>query len=401
MALRTTLHDWHASAGARFVEFGGWEMPLLYTTIVEEHLTVRRAVGVFDVSHMGKIVLEGPGAHSVLDFVSPGAVPRIPGRCAYTQLLRSDATIVDDVIVTCLAEDRYFVVCNAGPRETVVDFLHATLASVPRAPVGPTIRDVTTDYLCLAVQGRRAADVIQRLTPDDLSQVRPFEGVLLRPTPRRAEPSTPAALPSEIGGWGAQASRGAAIRGPDQPTVSTGDAVLATRTGYTGEDGFELFPPADAGRAWWEALLAEGTASGILPAGLGARDTLRLEKGFVLSGQDFDGRQTPLEVRSGWIVDWDRDFQGKPALEAQRARGDHPRLVGLRMCDRAIPRRGCRVLASGVPVGVVTSGTMSPSLRVGIALASVGFAHTRTGARVDVEIREEPHPAEVVRLPFL
>jgi aminomethyltransferase len=174
-----------------------------------------------------------------------------------------------------------------------------------------------------------------------------------------------------------------------------------TRTGYTGEPGFELFPTAAEGFGVWEGLLKAGSDLGARPIGLGARDTLRLEKGYLLSGQDFDGRQTPLEVNSAWIVKWERPFLGREALEAQRARDDYRRLVGLRMDGRGIPRHGHRVLLRGSEVGAVTSGTMSPSLRVGIALASVDKVASAIGTSLEVDIRGVPHPARVVKLPFL
>jgi aminomethyltransferase len=184
-------------------------------------------------------------------------------------------------------------------------------------------------------------------------------------------------------------------------TVSGGPRFLATRTGYTGEPGFELFPPAVPGRRLWESLVARGLNLGVKPIGLGARDTLRLEKGYLLSGQDFTGTQTPLAVASAWIVKWDRPFLGREALQAQQARDEYPRLVGLKMADRGIPRHECPVLASGSRVGTVTSGTLSPSLRVGIALASVDRAHAAVGTNLEVDIRGVAHPAQVVRPPFL
>ena len=187
-----------------------------------------------------------------------------------------------------------------------------------------------------------------------------------------------------------------------EPSVSDGrTAFLATRTGYTGEPGFELFPTSGEGLAVWEALLRSGEDLGIRPIGLGARDTLRLEKGYLLSGQDFDGHQTPLEVNSAWLVKWDRPFLGREALERQRAREDYRRLVGIRMDDRGIPRHGHPVRFSGKEAGQVTSGTMSPSLRVGIALASVDKSASAVGTPLDVDIRGTSHPAHVVKLPFL
>ena len=396
MALRTALHDLHRAAGARFIEFGGWEMPLQYTGILEEHFAVRRSAGLFDVSHMGKLFVEGRDAPSFLDRVSANDVPRAPGRARYTHLLRDDGTIIDDVIVTCLAEDRYFVVCNAGSRPTVIEWFEDHRSGEVR------IGDRTLDRLCLALQGPRAADLLQRFTSVEVTRMKPFTGAVVDFVPPAPWGAHPRAVPPEIEGWGAGPPQGPSILPREEPTASTGRvAFLATRTGYTGEPGFELFPTAEEGSWIWESLLAEGKDLGIQLVGLGARDTLRLEKGYLLSGQDFDGRQTPLEVDCEWIVKWDRPFIGRDALLAQRDRGDYPRLVGIRMDDKGIPRLGSRVLVEGREVGHVTSGTMSPSLRVGIALASVDRNVSAIGTHTEVEIRGTMHPATVVKTPFL
>lgn len=398
MASRTALYDLHRSAGAQFTEFAGWDMPLRYSGIIEEHLTVRRAVGLFDVSHMGKVFLDGRGAHAFLDRLSANDIPRTAGRARYTHLLREDGTIIDDVIATCLAPDRYFVVCNAGPRETVVGWFRQHLADAPDV----RLTDHTADYLCLALQGPKAPELLQRFTSVELAAVKPFAGAVLDFVPPALWGAWPRAVPPEIEGWGARAPAGPSMLPREEPTASTGRvAFLATRTGYTGEAGFELFPAAAEGAWVWESLLEEGADLGIRPIGLGARDTLRLEKGYLLSGQDFDGRQTPLEVNCAWLVKWDRSFIGREALAKQRDRGDYRRLVGVRMEDRGIPRPGHRVWMSGSEVGHVTSGTISPSLKVGIALASVQKAAADVGTGVEVDIRGMRHPARVVKLPFL
>ncbi|MGQ0796614.1 MAG: glycine cleavage system aminomethyltransferase GcvT [Methanobacteriota archaeon] len=379
VADRTPLHDWHVSAGARMIEFGGWAMPLQYAGIVEEHLAVRRDVGVFDVAHMGKLAVEGRGARAFLDALSANAIPEGAGRCRYTHFLRDDGTIVDDVIVTCLEAGRYLVVCNAGSRRQVVDWLGR------HASDGVSVEDRTHELACVALQGPRAPEILRRLTSDDIVNLPAF----------RARAVTLRALPSEAEGWGSTRART-----PHDTSVRSGRTVVST-TGYTGEAGFELFPPAGRAQAVWEAILAAGADLGVRPVGLGARDTLRLERGYLLAGQDFDGRQTPLEVNAAWVVKWTREFVGRAALLSQRARGDHRRLVGVRMDDRAIPRHGQAVLVRGSQIGVATSGTFSPSLRVGIALASVGRAAAEIGTALDIDVRGVPHPAHVVRLPFL
>src|SRR5437899_10630857 len=396
MASRTPLFERHRAAGARFIEFGGWEMPLQYSGIVDEHLTVRQAVGLFDVSHMGKSFIEGPTAHAFLDYLSANDVPTSPGKARYTHLLRGDGTILDDVIVTCLAPDRFFLVCNAGPRTAVVEWLKAHAAR------DVALADRTTELLCLAVQGPRAPELLQRFTSVDLSHVKPFHGVSIDFVPPAPWGAHPRAVPPEIEGWGRPGSPGPAIAPSGEPTVSGGRAAfLATRTGYTGEPGRELVPAAGEGSWVWDALLKSGEDLGARPIGLGAGDTLRLEKGYLLPGQDFDGQQTPLEVNSAWLVKWERPFIGREALVAQRKREDYLRLVGVRMEGRGIPRPGFRVVYRGSDVGHVTSGTMSPSLRVGIALASVDKGHATEGTSLEVDIRGTTHPARVVSPPFL
>ncbi len=373
--LRTPLFDGHAARGARIVEFAGWDMPLLYTGIVEEHLAVRRAAGLFDVSHMGKLLLEGPGTHADVNRLSTNDIPATPGRARYTHLLDDRGRILDDVIFTCLGPDRFLCVCNAGPRPRIAAWIQGHLR-------GPTMRDLTPDHLCLAFQGPRAAEALQRLTSTDLGSLKPFRAV---------------AIPLALPGGSPPETEG---RGPPDPLASRG-AVLATRTGYTGEDGFELFPRSALAVPGWDALLAAGRDLGAVPVGLGARDTLRLEKGYLLSGQDFTGNETSLETNSEWLVKWDHDFIGRDALLAQKARGGYRLLMGLRLLEKGVPRHGCRVLSGDREVGRVTSGTMSPSLRVGIALAYLDPGFQAPGTRVAVDIRGEPKAADVVKPPFL
>jgi len=393
MARRTALHPWHGGAGARFVEFGGWEMPLQYRGIVEEHLAVRSAAGLFDVSHMGKLLVSGAGARDSLRRLSTNDIPREPGRARYTHILDAHGAILDDVIVTCIEPVRFLVVCNAGPRERIVPWVRDHIHDA-------TLDDLTDSTLCLALQGPKAAAILQRLTPADLTAVDRFGAAFLDlGGPPGAMAGLP--VPAEVEGRGAPRFSSivrAAPRGePTDPTPF----VLATRTGYTGEDGFELFPSVEGGIELWSRLLEAGGPDGLVPVGLGARDTLRLEKGYLLSGQDFTGRETPLEAGTGWVVKWGHDFIGRAALEAQRARGGYSQLLGLRMLGKGIPRHGCPVLRSDAEVGTVSSGTFSPSLRIGIALAYLEPDAAVPGARLGVAIRDAVHPAEVVKPPFL
>jgi aminomethyltransferase len=387
MALHTPLHDVHAAAGATFIEFGGWEMPLQFAGIVAEHMVVRQGAGLFDVSHMGKVLVSGAAAWEFLSRLSTNDVPRKPMRARYTHLLTDGGHIIDDVIITCLAPDRYFVVCNAGPRERV-------LAWMGKHASGERIQDVTHDYLCLALQGPKAARVLQILTQHDVGAIRGFGGAHcdLLLGERLGTGRTPASPPPEMVGRGPF---------PEDPALPVEDFCFVTRTGYTGEDGFEMFPPKELAIAVWNGLLAAGGEAGLRPVGLGARDTLRLEKGFLLSGTDFDGRQTPLECASAWLVKWDHEFIGREALRRQEERDDYDRLVGLVLQDRGVPRHGCPVLQSGKTVGAVTSGTMSPSLKTGIALARVRPEAAPVGTVLEVKVRDRPLRAVVKKPPFL
>src|SRR2546425_7037014 len=276
VASRTPLYEWHRAAGARFIEFGGWEMPLQYSGIVDEHLTVRQAVGLFDVSHMGKIFVEGPSAHSFLDDLSANDVPTSAGKARYTHLLREDGTILDDVIVTCLASNRFLLVCNAGPRAAVWSWLktHATADVV--------LTDRTTERLCLALQGPRAPGLLQRFTSIDLSRVKPFAGVTIDFVPPAPWGARPRAVPPEIEGWGKSSSPGVAIPPARDPSVASGRAsFLVTRTGYTGEAGVEPFSASAPGSRGWGSLLKTRAGLGIKPIRLAARGTPRLAKGYL------------------------------------------------------------------------------------------------------------------------
>ena len=361
-------------------------MPLQYTGILEEHRAVREAVGLFDVSHMGKILVEGFGVEAFLDGLSANRMPARVGRCVYTHFLRDDGTTLDDVIVSRLADARFFVVCNAGSTKTVLGWLE------DHRPHDVALRDRTRTIDCLALQGPRAFDVIRPFSSSPFDHLRAFDAVVVDFRAPLQDRGSWAASPQETEGWGRD------IRGAGTSGATL--AILVTRTGYTGEVGIELFPPTAWSVRIWKSLLEEGRKAGIMPVGLGARDTLRLEKGFLLAGQDFDGRQTPLELGCEWIVKWDRPFVGREALVSQKKRSDVRCFVGLRMEDKSIPRHGHTVLRDADRVGVVTSGSLSPSLRVGIALASVDPRAAVEGTYVEVEIRGSVHPARVVPLPF-
>lgn len=385
MALRTPLYEAHAARGATFIEFGGWEMPLQFEGIVAEHLGVRRDAGLFDVSHMGKILVSGPTAWLLLSRLSTNDIPTVPPRARYTHLLDDDGRIIDDVIVACLGRDRFLLVCNAGPRERVVSWIRGHSKD-------EQVQDVTLEHLCLALQGPKAARVFQLLTLHDVERIPRMTGAYVNLLlGERLGTGRPGPVPPEMAG-----------RAPFPNTEQEiEDFCFVTRTGYTGEDGFELFPPKELGVAVWNAILAAGREAGVRPVGLGARDTLRLEKGFLLSGTDFDGHQTPLECASEWLVKWDHEFIGRDALRPQAERGDYDRLVGIQLQEKGVPRHGCEVLRGNAVVGSVTSGTVSPSLKVGIALARVRPDAAKVGSELAVVVRDRPLRGIVKKPPFL
>jgi aminomethyltransferase len=354
---RTPLYAAHVRRGARIVEFAGWQMPVYYTGILEEHRAVRERAGLFDVSHMGEVEVRGPRARQACQrLVTNDVAKLVPGAAQYGVLCTPSGGIVDDVIYTCLAEERFLFCVNASNAEKDFAWMRDQTSDAE-------VADRSAEFAQLALQGPRAEAILQPLTPWPLASLRSF-----------------GAVEGDV----------------------AGARALISRTGYTGEDGFEIYlAPGDAERVW-EALLAKGAAEGLMPVGLGARDTLRLEKALMLYGNDIDEQTTPLEAGLGWVVKLDKgDFVGRDALVAQRAAGVRRRIVGLRMEDGAPPRHGYRVLRGGQPVGVVTSGTKSPTLGYGIALAMVERDACEVGTRLEVEIRSRQHPAQVVPLPFV
>ncbi|HSM91714.1 MAG TPA: glycine cleavage system aminomethyltransferase GcvT [Anaeromyxobacteraceae bacterium] len=357
MALRTPLYDTHVEAGARIVDFAGWEMPVQYAGILEEHEAVRTRAGLFDVSHMGEVVLRGPRAADALGRLFTNDLRRlVDGQAQYGCLCRPTGGIVDDVIVYRRAAEDWLVCVNAGNRQKDFEWL--------RAGEGPgvTVANESDDWAQLALQGPKAAAIVQRLTRTDLSKVQTFHFV-----------------PAEVAGV----------------------PCIAARTGYTGEDGFELFCPADRAAGLWGALLDAGKGEGAIPCGLGARDSLRLESAYRLYGSDMDDETTPLEAGLAWVVKLDKgDFVGREALLAQKARGLGRRLVGFTLTDRGIPRHGYPVLRDGVTAGVVTSGTLSPTLKIPVGLAYVPAELAAEGATFAVGIRGRAVAARVVKTPF-
>ena len=357
MPKRTPLYDTHRALGARMIEFGGWEMPVRYSGILAEHQAVRTRAGLFDLSHMGEIEIAGPNALAVCQELLVTDVARIHlWQAQYSVLCYPDGGIVDDVIVYRLAEDRFFFCVNAANIDK--DFAWMEAQNQGRAEVV----NRSDEYALLALQGPRAATILQRLTTVDLSAVRRY--------------------------WSVAGS-------------VAGVAVLITRTGYTGEDGFEVFLPAAQGTIVWNACLDAGQGEGMVPVGLGARDTLRLEAGYLLYGNDLDAQTSPLEAGLSRLVKFDKGpFLGREVLLQQRTAGVTRQLSGLQMTEPGIPRHGYPLWSGERLVGRVTSGTQSPSLGVGIALGYVPPACAQRGAELMVEIRGRRVRARVVGRPF-
>lgn len=361
MARRTPLYELHRQAGARFTEFSGWEMPVQYTGIIAEHHQVRSSAGLFDVSHMGELEIRGAGALALCQRVATNDASRLAvGQAQYTVWCADDGGTIDDTILYRLGDQRYMFCVNAGNAETCRDWIREQQKHVP----GADVVDRCDELGLIALQGPRAADVARR--------------------------AQGAALPD-------------LARFACAETTVAGIPVIAARTGYTGEDGFELFVAWDDGPPAWEALLAAGAERGLVPCGLGARDTLRLEAGMPLYGNELDRGCTPFEAGLGRVVRMDRpgDFTGRAELEAAAA-APRKRLVGLELRDRGIARHGYPVHEPGAaePCGVVTSGTLSPTLERAIAMAYVPPGRSEVGTMLEVGIRSSRVPAQVVPLPF-
>ncbi|WP_329301755.1 glycine cleavage system aminomethyltransferase GcvT [Streptomyces sp. NBC_00659] len=359
----TALDALHRSLGATMTDFAGWDMPLRYGSERDEHVAVRTKAGLFDLSHMGEITVTGPEAAALLNHALVGNIATVGvGRARYTMICQEDGGILDDLIVYRLADHEYMVVANASNAQVVLDAL-----SERAAGFDAVVRDDRDAYALIAVQGPESPGILKAVTDADLDGLKYYAGL----------PGTVAGVPA-----------------------------LIARTGYTGEDGFELFvAPADAEKVW-QALTDAGTPAGLVPCGLSCRDTLRLEAGMPLYGHELTTALTPFDAGLGRVVKFEKDgdFVGRTALTeaAERAASEPPRvLVGLIAEGRRVPRAGYPVVADGKVIGEVTSGAPSPTLGKPIAMAYVDAAHAAPGtAGVGVDIRGSHEPYEVVALPF-
>ena len=358
--LRTTpLHARHRASGARMVPYAGWEMPVEYSGITNEHLAVRTRAGVFDVSHMGEIEVAGKGALEAVQRISSNdaAVLKV-GQAHYAGLLTPEGTFIDDMLVYRMAPSHFMLVVNAA--NTAKDF--AWISEQAKVTGDAAVVDSSSRYALIAIQGPAAREVLQPLTGVDLSEIRYY--------------------------WFSYGEVASA-------------RVTISRTGYTGEDGYEIFVPPNMADRVWQALIESGRSADVIPCGLGARDTLRLEAAMRLYGSDIDESTTVLEADLGWTIGWKKpDFIGRDRLVEQKEKGLSRKLVGFETLDRGIARHGHAVLNDGVRVGTVTSGTQTPFLKKAIGMAYVPIALASPGTEIDIDIRGRISKARVVPLPF-
>ncbi|MDC0599829.1 glycine cleavage system aminomethyltransferase GcvT [Flavobacteriales bacterium] len=353
---QTPLHEVHRALGAKMVPFAGYEMPVQYTGLRAEHAAVREAVGLFDVSHMGELWISGEGATEFLQHQLAGDVEKaFPGKALYTCFLNEEGGIVEDLLVYGF-EDRYLLVVNASNRADVVAKMSAEL------PDNVNLEDASDRTALLALQGPNS-DAVMQAVGLNLTDLKYYH---------------------------------------HKAVSLCGVPIHVGATGYTGERGFELYVPSEKAGMIWAILMEAGRPSGLLPCGLGARDTLRLEKGFCLHGNDMDANRTPVEAGLTWTVGWKTEFRGKSALVKQKADANHQKLVGFKMTERGIPRKGYPIVSeSGQQIGVVTSGTQSPTLGEAIGLGYVDLDRTAQGTSLAILIRDKPIGASVVKVPFL
>lgn len=368
-AKRTPLYDEHIAAGARIIDFAGFAMPVEYSGIIAEHKTVRSAAGLFDLSHMGEISVSGPGAADFLEWVVTNHVANMKeGQARYTAICRPDGGIVDDVVIYRRRDD-FLIVANAANIAKDLEWLDYVRRAWPGEggpPVNPddvVIKDLSDTTALIALQGPKAAAILGQLTGADLENLRPFRFVY-----------------ADV----------------------AGHQALVSRTGYTGEDGFELYIAPEAAVPLWRALLAAGEPEGLVPVGLGARDTLRLEMRFPLYGNDIDETTTPLEAGLDFVVKLSKDgFIGKEALVKQEEEGVAHRLIGFKLEGRGIPRQGYTLITNDRPIGRVTSGSMSPSLGEPIGMGYVESGFAAPGTELFMEMRGRLIPCRVVEGRFV
>lgn len=358
---KTPLYDKHVSLGAKMVPFAGFDMPVQYSGVTEEHFAVREKAGMFDVSHMGQFMIEGPGSVELLQYVATNDVTTLEnGKAQYTCLPNGNGGIVDDLIVYKMADEKYFVVVNASNIDK--DWAHI---SKYNEKFGAKMTNISDDMSLLAIQGPRATEILQKLTDVTLTDIPYYHFTI------------------------------GAVDGVQD--------VIISNTGYTGSGGFEIYFKNEAANQLWDALTEAGKEEGMIPCGLASRDTLRLEKGFCLYGNDIDDTTSPLEGGLGWITKLDKgDFVDRDFLAKQKEEGVTRKLVGFELVDKGVPRHDYPVVdAEGNVIGKVTSGTQSPMKKTGIGLAYVAKGHNKIGSDIFIQVRNKNLAAKVVKTPFI
>lgn len=355
---RTPLFESYAQYGGKTIDFGGWELPVQFSSIKEEHEAVRTKAGLFDVSHMGEILVSGPNSLKFLQNLLTNDISKIKdGQAQYTAMCYPDGGTIDDLLTYRLDENHYLLVVNASNTDKDFEWMQEHAAE------GVTIENVSDQYGLLALQGPLAEEILQRLTDVSLADIRPFRF--------------------------------------QQDVQVAGHSTIVSRTGYTGENGFEIYASPEAVIALWEEILKEGKEDGLLPVGLGARDTLRFEACLALYGQELSKDISPLEAGIGFAVKLNKeDFIGKEALAAQKENGVPRNLIGLEMIDKGIPRTGYPVYLNDEKIGEITTGTQSPSLKKNIGLALVSAEHAEIGNEFEIEVRNRRLKAVTVETPF-
>lgn len=354
----TALTSTHEALGAKMVPFAGYNMPVQYEGVTSEHETVRKSVGVFDVSHMGEFLIEGPNALDLIQKVSSNDASKLTiGKAQYSCLPNETGGIVDDLIIYKVKEETYLLVVNASNIEKDWNWISS------KNDVGAIMKDLSEDYSLLAIQGPKAVEAMQPLSSHDLSAINFYNFVV-----------------GDFAGI---------------------EHVIISATGYTGSGGFEIYCKNSEVKQVWDAVFKAGAEYGIKPIGLAARDTLRLEMGYCLYGNDIDDTTSPIEAGLGWVTKFTKEFTNSDALKAEKERGPERKLVAFELDERGIPRHGYDIVDSnGKTIGVVTSGTMSPMLNKGIGLGYVPTILSEVGSKINIQIRKNAIPATVVKLPF-
>ena len=354
----TALTSTHIELGAKMVPFAGYNMPVSYDGVNIEHETVRKAVGVFDVSHMGEFLITGENALALIQKISSNDASKLTdGKAQYSCMPNNEGGIVDDLIIYRFNEEKYLLVVNASNIEKDWNWIsqHNTMDA--------TMRDLSDEYSLLAIQGPKAAEAMQSLTDVDLKEIKFYT--------------------FEVAPFGGA------------------ENVIISATGYTGSGGFEIYVKNDDAQRVWDRVFEAGADYGIKPVGLAARDTLRLEMGFCLYGNDIDDTTSPIEAGLGWITKFTKDFVNSEALKEQKENGPARKLIGFELNERGIPRQGYDIVDdNGKVIGNVTSGTMSPSLEKGIGMGYVPVELAKPGSQINIQIRKKTLPATVVKMPF-